>query len=343
MDTLFRPFVSDRLPAPPTHVAIAIPVRNEAARLGPLLASLGEAALRSDLPVKATILANDCRDASAEIARAFAHPRLEVDVVEVAYGDGRPSAGRSRRHAMDLAASPGGLLITTDGDAILDPDWISAALRACRAGADVVCGAIEARYDHVLASASGARITRAEAAYCALVHEIRHAIDQVAGRQPVGGALPHYTESGAALAIRAECYLAAGGLPALFSSEDRALVHLAERHGLRIVYAPGMRARVSARLRGRAVGGMADCLRSRMSDADPLADQAMLSPDVLRALWQGALRGDVRPYPDRSEPFGPRLRASDLERNLIPLRSFVEQTLRPRFDEWKLIYRPECR
>lgn len=316
-------------------VHIAVPVRNEAGRLPRLLRALATSAARSPVPVSVHVLANDCTDASAPLARNFRDDALAVQVQEVAFPGSRPSAGRARRLAMDSAAHPGTLLLTTDGDATPGPDWIVTALAAAAAGADVVCGTIEVRAGHVLATRSGARITQAEAAYAALVHEVRHGLDQLAGRQPAAGPRPHYMESGASLAIRADAYHAIGGLPALDSSEDRALVGLAERSGLVVRYEPRMRAGVSARLRGRAPGGMAACLSRRMTDPDPVADQAMLPLATLRRLWTQAIAGTHVPYPDRARPWGLPLTASGLEAALPSLRAFVTETVRPDLARWR--------
>lgn len=316
------------------HVAIAIPVRNEARRIRRLLVSLARSAERVPWPVEVTVLANNCVDESAAITRAFQHPALRIAVHEVTFSASMASAGRARRVAMDAAARPGGLLMTTDADAICDPDWIRCATDAVQNGADVVCGAITAKVPHVLATTSGMRITRAEASYCRVQHDIRHLLDQMVGRQPLDAQRPHYMESGASMAIRADRYLAIGGLPALDHSEDRALVYRAEKHGLSVRYASDMHARVSARVQGRAEGGMAACLRHRMTDSDPLADQAMLSPPVLHALWRDAMAGGPCRFPDRSVAQGRRLRASDLEAMMPSLQRLYDLTVLPEFAEW---------
>ena len=71
-----------------------------------------------------------------------------------------------------------------------------------------------------------------------------------------------------------------------------------------------------------------------MQDDDPLADQAMLAPEVL-AVWQRARTGMLTVYPDRSLSVGRRLRASDLEAALPRLRAFVETTVRPQEADWR--------
>lgn len=308
-----------------TQIVVAVPVRNEARRLPRLLRALSAAAARVALPVTVVVLANNCTDHSAPIVRAFSHPSLRLELHEVDLADA--NAGTARRMAMDLAVRPGALILTTDGDAAPGPGWLAAALRAANKGAGLICGRIDADCRHVLATPSGRRAARAEAAYGRLQHEIRHAIDQMAGRQ--GPVRPHYVESGACMAIPADCYRLIGGLPPVRSSEDRALVHRAETHGVVIRYADDMRAAVSGRLHGRAEGGMAETLRQRMQDHDPLVDQAMLPVPVLADLWTRAVLGQAPRYPSRAVAVGPQLRASELEARLPVLRELVEQTVRP--------------
>lgn len=334
MDGAIDPVAEPRGHPLPRHLAIAIPARDEQARLNRLLTALALAAERSPYPVSALVLANNCSDGTAQVARAFRHPLLAVETVEIAFPPDQASAGCARRLAMDLAWRPGALLMTTDGDATPAPGFVASAWHHVAQGADLVCGTIGTDARQVLATPSGARIAAAEAAYGALVHEVRHCIDRMAGRQPLDGPRPHYMESGAAIAIRADAYAAIGGLPPVPSSEDRALVHRAERHRLCIRYVPDMHAHVSARLFGRAKGGMAECLRRRMTEADPLADQAMLPLGVLRRLWARAMAGHAPLFPDRALAQGRRLRASELEQRLPGLEDFVERQVRPGFARW---------
>ncbi|MDH2329166.1 glycosyltransferase family 2 protein [Cereibacter sp. SYSU M97828] len=325
MDASFPTDVTSQFRPQLTQVVVAVPVRNEARLLPRLLSALSGATRRSALPVTALVFANNCIDESAAIGRAHDDPLLAVEVQEAELV--HATAGAARRLAFDIAAREGALILTTDGDAIPHPDWIAAALRTADAGADIVCGRITADCRRVLATPSGQRTATVEGAYAALLHETRHAIDRIAGRQ--GPARPHYIESGASLAIRADAYRMIGGMPAVRSSEDRALVHRAESHGLTVRYENTMTAVVSARLHGRAEGGMAEALRQRMHDPDPLVDQAMLPPAIVAQLWARTVAGCAPPFPSRAEPVGPRMRTSALEDALPELRRFVEATVRP--------------
>ncbi|SCX86401.1 glycosyltransferase [Paracoccus tibetensis] len=321
------PILGRPLPCPAIReVVVAVPVRNEALRLPKLLAALAVAAAASPVPVTVLILANNCTDDSAAIAAAFAYPALRVEIACRQLAD--PTAGLARRLACDMATRDGALIMTTDADGVPHRDWIVSALAAAEAGAEVVCGRIRADLRRALLTPCARRVAQLETAYSRLLHETRHAIEHLRGRGRT--AQPHYTEAGASLAIRADSYLRIGGMPDVRSSEDRALVHRAEQNGLRIDYVPQMMVTVSARLRGRAEGGMAETLRRRLAEPDPLVDQAMLPLPVIRRLWDDAVAGRGDPYPSRAASGDwRRLRASDLEATLPHLRAFVLSDVRP--------------
>jgi hypothetical protein len=71
----------------------------------------------------------------------------------------------------------------------------------------------------------------------------------------------HSDHTGASLAVRADVYAAVGGIPALPFREDLTFVSRVKSAGYRVRHSLDVRVRVSARLEGRAHGGMADCIR----------------------------------------------------------------------------------
>jgi glycosyltransferase involved in cell wall biosynthesis len=107
---------------------VAIPACNEAADIERCLAALAMQRDETGAPVPAgafeiLIFANNCTDATADVAHAFAalvpHP---VTVVAEQLPPDQRSAGGARKRAMDLAASKlnergdAGLILTTDAD-----------------------------------------------------------------------------------------------------------------------------------------------------------------------------------------------------------------------------------
>ena len=72
----------------------------------------------------------------------------------------------------------------------------------------------------------------------------------------------HHQHYGASLAVTAAAYAKAGGMPLSPSSEDAALYHAIVASGGRFRHSYRVRVRTSARVLGRAEGGLACVLRS---------------------------------------------------------------------------------
>jgi hypothetical protein len=81
----------------------------------------------------------------------------------------------------------------------------------------------------------------------------------------------HTDHTGASLAVRGDVYRKLGGIPPVAWQEDITFVAKARRAGFRLRHEPSVRVQVSARIEGRAKGGMADCIRSWVkADAEGL-------------------------------------------------------------------------
>ncbi|MFV0624384.1 glycosyltransferase [Sphingomonas sp. ac-8] len=230
-------------------VAVAVPVRDEAALLPGLLDAL---ARQTGAPAFTLCLFFDnCRDASAErvasLADGLPYP------IRSARCDrgGEPNAGLARRQAMALAETVArdGILLTTDADGAPAPDWIAANLSALKA-ADVVAGRILRQ-----PGAPSAMQDRLEAYYDRL-HALRRSLDPVPWDAHPG----HHWTSGASLAMRAASYRRLGGFAAVPSGEDAALGDAAARAGLRVRRDAAVVVHTSARRAGRAGGGLATTL-----------------------------------------------------------------------------------
>ncbi len=288
-------------------IVVAIPARNEAARIGDCLRAV---ALQHGTDRHAILLLlNNCTDETADIARAL-RPQLPcpVHIIEHRLPPARANAGHARRlamrHAVDLAHS-GGVLLTTDADGRVAPDWIEANMAALAAGADVVCG--RAVIDAVEAALIPAHLhadDELECAYADLLDEI-HALFDPDPADP----WPRHTEhSGASIAVRREAFIRAGGVPPVALGEDRALLAALRRVDARIRHAPEVAVTVSGRLDGRAAGGMADTMRRRVVRQDPLLDDRLepaadcarraRARAALRALWQTREPTDIRTLAD---------------------------------------------
>jgi GT2 family glycosyltransferase len=260
------------------RIAVGIPACDEASRVAACVGRLLRQSGRG--PDVVVVLANNCRDRTASCLRdAFgADPRL--DLREVSLPKPYAHVGWARRLAMDAAADAlarsDDILLTTDADTLVAPDWIEANVRALNAGCDAVAGA--------------AYLMRSERAQLAPEHQRRllsagkyfMALAYLRAEQaPPHDPWPrHDYEGGASIALRLETYRAIGGAPVLPTGEDRALFDAIRALGGRVRHAPDVRVFTSCRLTGRAEGGTADTLElwGALAADEPAHGLTPLSP-----------------------------------------------------------------
>lgn len=258
---------------------IAVPARNEEKRLPLLLAALARQTWPKRLPV--VIVLNNCTDGSlvAVTAAAAAFPQLAVEILDVTFAPAEAHVGSARRLALDTALAlcpdPGsGVLLTTDADAVPEPDWVEANVRHIADDADLVGGMIIGDPAEEAQLGPGfRRRAQAHATYSRLADQLASLLDQI----PHDPWPRHHDHTGASLALRADVYAAVGGLPVLPRREDVALVAKVREAGYRLRHPLDVRVNVSARLVGRATGGMADCLKEWMREE--AAGQPLLVAD----------------------------------------------------------------
>jgi hypothetical protein len=189
------------------------------------------------------------------------------------------NVGNARRLAMGVAAEiagPDGVLLTTDADAVVASDWIERNLLALASGADVVCGRV------AVDPTEATRIPGHVLADEALERRLAELLDRLAVMLDPDPADPwprHAEAAGASLAVTVPCFNQVGGIPALAAGEDRAFISALARMDARIRHDPTVTVTVSARIYGRAPGGMADTIRRRMGRQDEFTD-ASLEPSV---------------------------------------------------------------
>lgn len=144
----FPAHLSERVTLTPPSFVVAIPVRDEEERLPACLRALAQQRdrLGRSIPptlVRIVVFANNCTDQSASVARALAECwSLDIQVVETWLPPEAAHAGAARRAAMDLAEAwlmesgeDGGVILTTDADSQVTPNWIATNLAAFEAGA----------------------------------------------------------------------------------------------------------------------------------------------------------------------------------------------------------------
>lgn len=267
---------------------VCVPARNEAGRLPLLLDSL--TAQDVDGTVRVVVLANNCSDGTAEAVRAGQEAgrfgRLVLRVIEASLAPPEAHVGTARRMALDAGAdwlaedgAEDGILLTTDADARLPANWVSANLRALEK-AEVVGGRLVIDGDEDLAPGVADLNGRVER-YWAGVRRLEELLDPA----PHDPAPRHGDHTGASLAFPASLYRAVGGLPPLPCGEDNALVGLMRDGGARLRHCPDVHVLVSARREGRVSGGMATEMERRARAA---AGEAYLLPEA--AHWEKLVR-----------------------------------------------------
>ncbi|MDP4021864.1 glycosyltransferase [Methylobacterium sp. NEAU 140] len=271
---------------------IAVPVRNEAERIAACLRAIGAQAGLPPGALGVVLFLNNCTDGTDRIVADLA-PTLPVPVRVSVEDFSGAHAGWARRRAMDAAAAwlgeGNGAILSTDADSRVPPDWVARNRAALAAGADAVAGRVELdeAEGRLLPDALHAR-GRLEDTYDALITEAEARIDP----DPHDPWPCHRTTIGATLAVTRAAYLQVGGMPEIPLGEDGAFIARLIAHGLRVRHAPDVCVTISARLTGRAPGGVADTIRSRCEEPDALCDARMelFHRCVRRYLWRARFR-----------------------------------------------------
>ena len=289
--TLRRQRLGPELKGVPT-VVVAVPVKDEEERITPCLCSLAGQVETDLADIAVVLLLNNCRDATAAKVRALAADLpFCVELCEVELPEPYANAGWARRLAMEAAAdmvAPDGLILTTDADTVVEADWIAANRREIEAGADAVAGYVMA--DPVELMELPPEILERgslEWEYQQLVAEMVARVDPDA-HDP----WPRHNQNcGASAAITASAYRRIGGLPPKPVGEDRALFEMVRRIDGKIRHSLDVQVVTSARMDGRALGGLSDAIRLRGEPdhaCDEMLEVAMVA--FRRALWRRRLR-----------------------------------------------------
>ena len=279
-------------PATSPAAVVAVPVRNEAERIAACLRAIDG---QTGLPPGAlgvVLFLNNCTDGTEAIVADLV-PSLAVPVRVLTETYAGAHAGWARRRAMDAAAEwlgdAGGAILSTDADSRVPPNWVARNLAAIAAGADAVAGRVELDVEEgkLLPAMLHAR-GRLEDIYDALITEAEARIDP----DPHDPWPCHRTTIGATLAVTREAYRAVGGMPEIPLGEDGAFIARLIAHGKRVRHATDVCVTISARLTGRAPGGVADTIRSRCEEPDALCDARMETfvRCVRRYLWRARFR-----------------------------------------------------
>jgi hypothetical protein len=255
-------------PEPGCEVSVVIPAKNEADSLERTLAALANQIDASGCPLnmrryEILVLVNNSSDASAHVARRFSRRTrlLKLHVAEINFPERVAHVGQARRLLMDAAwhrlmqsGRPRGIIATTDADTVVSATWVDSTINAVRNGADAVGGRILIAPDELRSmDAHALRFHLLDVGYRSLLTEVESLIDP-----DPGDPWPrHFQHFGASLAVTAEAYEKAGGLPIQPCLEDVALHAQLERIGATIRHSPDVRVSTSARPHGRTGFGFA--------------------------------------------------------------------------------------
>jgi glycosyltransferase involved in cell wall biosynthesis len=294
-------------PHPYCRACIIVPVRNEAVHLKKSLNALAQ---QVDLQGKrldpstyeVIVLANNCIDDSADIARQFAqqYPDFALHVVEKTFEPAEAYIGRVRQILMDEAyrrlislGQNQGVIASTDGDTQVSPTWLAAIQHEISLGAEGVSGRIMTSLSDrsYLDPYTRACYLRA-VGYGYLCVELESHIDP----DPFDCLPRHHQHCGASLAVTAEIYAKAGGMPPVKTPEDVAFYRSLRRVGARFRHSPLVWVKTSARQQGRTANGMANQL-SAWSALGHKQQAYLVEPAIavetrfrvrrqLRELWQ---------------------------------------------------------
>jgi cellulose synthase/poly-beta-1,6-N-acetylglucosamine synthase-like glycosyltransferase len=303
---------------PPFRCAIAILARNEAALLPRCLDALANQTVGAGV-FFTVVLANNCTDDTAACARRFdrlPHRR----VAEVDFAKGIDHAGSARRAAMDIAATYAEIILTTDADCVPDLDWVEAMLAAFARNVDAVAGAVSGDWNELRHMPPDAlAVGKIEWEYLAVLAAAEAKFDP----QPHDPMPRHAQCCGANIGITRAMLAAVGGVPAIATGEDRALIKAVRRMGGKVRHDPRPHVVASARTIGRASGGMADALTSRTS-AEYLCDEQFESAEnvIARLKRQHAARCSGQKNSMSDEP-PHRLTPAQLKKELEKLRVLI--------------------
>lgn len=291
------PVVSSRFRA-----VVTVPVRDEAQRIGHCLDALIDQRAVDGAPLPPgtfglILLANNCSDGTVGIAQArLSRARVPFLLIDAQFPAPFANVGFARGVALELAArwlgrSPrtDGVILTTDADSRVPRQWVAKSVCAIDAGCGAVAGRVRLQRDEMMSLCPMLKSRgRLENAYEQALLRLQGHIDPI-----IHDPWPnHWTASGANYALSLAAYGAIGGLPMMSSGEDRALADALERHDIAIRHDPALIVTTSARLKGRAEGGVADALRMRSESPDMPGDERLEPlPNALRRfVWRARLR-----------------------------------------------------
>ena len=289
-------------PLPTCRMSVIVPARDEEETIGAALDALARQLTLTGERLdprsyEVIVLANNCRDRTAAIARSIRehHPELVLHVVEVTLPRAEAHAGSARAMLMDeaharlrAAGCTRGIIASTDGDTRVAATWLAATLAEIERGADAVGGRIIVDREELRRLGPGRASHLLDVGYRHLVAEIDAYLDP----DPFDPWPRHYQHFGASMAVTADAYARCGGLPAEPVMEDVALYRALVRSDLRLRHSPSVRVTTSARRGGRVPVGLSSQLR-QWSEWECGGDQQLM-PSAAEVIARARGRRNLR-------------------------------------------------
>lgn len=218
-------------------IGVIVPAHDEQDLLPSCLRSLRRAAraLRGT-PVHLVVVADACRDRTAEVARRGGAAVVTIGARSV--GAARAAGAREVLRRTSHLDPADVWLATTDADTLVPVSWLRQQARLADQGWDAVAGTVW------VADWSG------------YPQRVRAAFHERYG----AGLGPHPPVHGANLGFRAATYLKAGGFPDTPTAEDHALVAALAATGGRMLWTRAVTVATSARREARAPNGFSHYL-----------------------------------------------------------------------------------
>ncbi len=298
------------------EVCVIVPVRNEADLLERCLKAL---ACQIDFQGKpldyrqyeVILLANNCTDDSAAIARRFAqqNPDFRLHVIEKTLPSSEAYIGRVRQMLMDEAyyrlahlglaglSKKHGVIASTDGDTQVSPTWIAATQLELSRGVDAVGGRIIADSTSCEALDPQVKMRYLRGDY---YHQLMVELEAYLDATPHDDWPRHAQHYGASLAVTAQMYKKAGGMPAVKTPEDVAFYQALLSVGARFRHSPLVQVTTSARQTVRVEGGFAAQLnawetmgqqKAFLVESAHAIETRFTTRQHLRDLWRRILNG----------------------------------------------------
>jgi len=223
-------------------VAVVVPARNERDLITACVRSIRRSLATAAVDGWIVVVADDCTDDTAARARLAIGAGGEVVERHLrSVGAARRLGCQRARRRFGTAPAEDLVLLSTDADSVVAPNWVGAHLAALDRGVAAIAGT-------VVVDSFGDRHPRLR----------RHFEHVYAPRR--GGNHSHV--HGANLSVRADAYLAVGGFQPVATGEEHDLWARLRAAGYRVASTAAAPVRTSGRRVGRAPAGFADYLNT---------------------------------------------------------------------------------